>query len=499
MRILLGLILASIGLTPVRITNVSPAAGPLYGGTTVRITGSGFEAPVRVLFRTGEGEAEGIVISSSFTAVEVLSPAIDMNPEAAGRTADLVVVTRAGTPQEARTMVPAGYRFENPILGISGVSPGHAPLRGETHVEIFGDGFRQPVRVFFGSSEARLLSVGSDWIRVIAPPAERPGRVAVHVENITTGKSAVLPDGFRYVDPPAIVAVTPDRGPASGGTEVRISGGPFRAPVSVIADDVPLQVVSVSETEIVALTPPLATICTALTGELLVQSDGVLSYGPTFTYVPVIDPPAIVRTGSMVVEPGGEVEVELARAANVQFSAGGEPLEIVGHTGTTYRLRVPMNTGFPLRACITDGISGTRPGVSSRPLGIVDVDTGCRTDPADTLWLRPPQPAVCRLPPHVIVNEGCVRFPYGVRTRTITIANRDTAGTADLEISGATISGPFSIAPAHAVIAAGASATFVVTLHDENQRGRAEVVFTTNDRDQPLLRVCLTAPPRIRD
>jgi hypothetical protein len=230
-----------------------------------------------------------------------------------------------------------------------------------------------------------------------------------------------------------------------------------------------------------------------------VVSDGIPAFGPAFTYVPDTDPPAIVRTASMVVEPGGEVEVELTREANVQFDLGNELMEIVEHAGTTYRLRAPMDTGFPRRACITDGISGTRPGVSSRKFDIVDLDTGCRTENAGTIWLRPPQPVVCTLPAHAIVSDECVRFPYGVRTRTITIANRDTPGTSDLEISGTTISGPFSIAPAHAVIAAGASATFVVTLHDENQRGRAEVVFTTNDRDQPLLRVCLTAPPRIRD
>lgn len=312
------------------------------------------------------------------------------------------------------------------------------------------------------------------------------------VENVGDGTSVTAPQPFRYADPPSVHSVTPDRGPSSGGTEIVIRGEHLEAPSSVSVAGKPFHIVQASDTEIVAIAPPLATQCEELAGSVDVFSPTgwVMRTGPTFTFEAVSQAPEVSVNG--VIESGGEVDVQLARDANVRFDAVNTDakLEVVAQSGSAYRLRVAYAGGFSIWGCLTDGIYGTRPSVHAVDLRVEDVATRCSTIVKNAFWIRPPQPVVCALPPHAIVSEECVRFTRAASTQTITISNRATRGTKDLHISGATVTGPFSLSHDTATIAAGQSATFTVHLDDDGTR-TGEIVFRTDDRDRPLLRVCL--------
>jgi hypothetical protein len=385
------------------------------------------------------------------------------------------------------------------MMVLTFVAPDFAPVAGGTHATIIGEEFRAPARVFFGDAEARVLRVDSDRIEVIVPPAAAPQSVAVRVESIIDGTTVTAPRPFRYADPPAVHSVTPDRGPSSGGTEIVIRGEHFEAPLSVAVAGRHFHIVQASDTEIVAIAPPLASQCEELAGGVDVMGPtGWAPTVPTFTFEAVSAAPEVSVDG--VIESGGEVDVQLLRGAHVRFEAVGAAakLEVVAQSGSAYRLRVGYEGGFGYWPCWTDGIYGTRPSVQAVDLRVEDVDTHCSTTVKNAFWIRPPQPVICALPPQAIVSEECVRFTRAAATQTITISNRATRGTKDLHIYGATVTGPFSLSHATATIAAGQSATFTVELDDDSARA-GEIVFTTDDRDRPLLRVCLQVRAPRRD
>lgn len=149
-----------------------------------------------------------------------------------------------------------------------------SPAGGET-VSIFGQGFREPVRVEIGGVVAQVLSVTSNRVRVLTPPSTSPPAVgetqpvAVTVDNAVGSEFAAsdsLPNGFIYAnggsfEQPQIFSVTPNTGPNEGGTEVVINGSGFRSPVQVLfglsgGATVEAQVLSVTSGRIRVLSPP---------------------------------------------------------------------------------------------------------------------------------------------------------------------------------------------------------------------------------------------------
>lgn len=126
------------------------------------------------------------------------------------------------------------------------VSPAVGSPQGGDQVTIRGGGFEAPVRVLFGGTNAQVVSVSSDQIRVITPPSPGAGNeqsvVAVAVTiNVNEPEQATdtLAGGFTYspgggTEIPAVFSVTPGSGPNEGGTLVVITGEGFVAPVQVV-------------------------------------------------------------------------------------------------------------------------------------------------------------------------------------------------------------------------------------------------------------------------
>jgi len=162
-----------------------------------------------------------------------------------------------------------------PTFFLSSVSPNTGSPQGGDTVTINGGGFSDPIRATINGVAAVIQSASESQIRVSTPPllaGLAPGAtLAVNVTvtinlNEAGQASDTLADGFIYANgsggtlQPTIFSVTPASGPNEGGTQVTINGDGFEAPVAVEFGDptpfVAAQVISVTRTRIVALSPP---------------------------------------------------------------------------------------------------------------------------------------------------------------------------------------------------------------------------------------------------
>ncbi|HAK94622.1 MAG TPA: hypothetical protein DCM87_06375 [Planctomycetes bacterium] len=206
---------------PPAVASVTPARGPVSGGTAVVIEGTGFaDAPgVEVFF--GDGRATSVSVEAEGTRINATTPAA-ARP---GRV-DVKVENSFG-----EGVLAGGFTYFDPAAGevtIESVTPPHGPLAGGTLITITGTAFTYTgdLRVLLGDRELVGTEViDSQTVRGTTPPGAAPGPVNVQV--LCANGDANLPDGFTYLASMRIDAVVPDNGPVAGGTTVTISGAGF--------------------------------------------------------------------------------------------------------------------------------------------------------------------------------------------------------------------------------------------------------------------------------
>jgi hypothetical protein len=142
------------------ITSISPSSGPLAGGTSVTITGSGFTGATKVAFGGVAATSFNVVSATQITAV---SPA-----QAAG--SHYIVVTGPGGTSP--TVAAAIFTYKPPAPAITGISPSSGPAAGGTTVTITGSGFTGATRVAFGGVAATSFNVASATRITAVSPAE---------------------------------------------------------------------------------------------------------------------------------------------------------------------------------------------------------------------------------------------------------------------------------------------------------------------------------------
>ncbi|WP_182481368.1 IPT/TIG domain-containing protein [Nocardioides immobilis] len=236
------------------ITAIAPSSGPIEGGTSVVITGTGFTGATRVVFGQA-GPATSFTVDSA-TQITAISPA------SATTGARAITVTTAGGRS---AYVDAGrFTYTAPAPAITGIAPSSGPIEGGTSVVITGTGFTGATKVVFGTAgPATSFTVDSaTQITAISPPSATTGVRAITVTTVG-GPSAYVDAGrFTYTAPaPAITAIAPSSGPLSGGTTVVITGTAFTGATKVVFGQAgPATSFTVdSATRITAISPPSAT------------------------------------------------------------------------------------------------------------------------------------------------------------------------------------------------------------------------------------------------
>ncbi len=127
-------------IPPVTVTDVSPASGPLAGGTRVTITGTNLSDVTSVTI--GGRDLLATTVRSS-TRITGITPVATSHGAA-----DVVVTCRNHEPGTC-----SGCFTYNPLPTVTAVSPDSGPLTGGTHVTITGTNFVDVTSVTIGGTE----------------------------------------------------------------------------------------------------------------------------------------------------------------------------------------------------------------------------------------------------------------------------------------------------------------------------------------------------------
>jgi hypothetical protein len=217
------------------ISGVSPDTGPVSGGNTVTITGSGFKGPVVESVSFGPVNSQSPYTNTADViddnTITVSAPA----SKTAG-TVDIQLVTDAGTSN-----VSTGDQYTYFMAPeVSGISPNSGPISGGTTVTISGTNLDNATAVNFGNTPVTDISVapkcwqkgggilcnpwGPEQLQVTSP-AGSPGNTDITVTTPGGTSQVVSADEFFYNTKPTIFGVNPNNGPA--GNVVTITGEGF--------------------------------------------------------------------------------------------------------------------------------------------------------------------------------------------------------------------------------------------------------------------------------
>ncbi len=188
------------------IGTITPDAGPLAGGNSVVLTGTGFTGTTAVTF--GGTPATAFTVNSA-TQITATVPA------GSAGAAIVVVTTPGGTASGTYTYLAAPT--------VTSLSPSSGSTAGGTSVSVTGTGFTGATAVTFGATPATSFTVNSATSITAVAPA---GSGIVNVRVTTAGGTSATSAGnqFNYVAVPTVTALAPNSGPATGGTSVTLTG-----------------------------------------------------------------------------------------------------------------------------------------------------------------------------------------------------------------------------------------------------------------------------------
>jgi IPT/TIG domain len=256
------------------VSSVNPSAGPVAGGNSVTIEGTGFTGTSVVDFGTAPATGVTVVSDSELnvTAPTALPGTVDITVTTAGGTSD----TDAGD-QYTYVAVPT-------VVSLS-VTAG--PTAGGTSIVITGTGFTGTTSITFGNAPATSFVVNSATSITAISPADTAGIVDVTVAATGGTSSTSSLVQFTFIAPPpsapTITHVTPGTGSITGGTVVTITGTGFTGAVSVTFGGVPAESFTVNSDTSITATAPAGTTGSA---DVVVTGAGGPSSAATFTYEP---------------------------------------------------------------------------------------------------------------------------------------------------------------------------------------------------------------------
>jgi hypothetical protein len=195
------------------VTAVTPALGPLQGGQTVTVSGTGFTSQTRVSMG---GSVLGNVRVLGATSLQGVTPAGTAGPQ------DVVAVTEGGSATLTR-----GYEYA-PLPTLVSITPSSGSTAGGTKVTLSGSGFVTGTTATIDGKALTQVQLTDRSTLVGIVPTGTLGAKNVRVTN--PSGSATLTGAFTYVPPPLrLTHVEPALGPPAGGTRVTFKGAGFVA------------------------------------------------------------------------------------------------------------------------------------------------------------------------------------------------------------------------------------------------------------------------------
>ncbi len=235
---------------PLVVTKVMPVAGAMSGGTLVTIIGNAFVGATAVDFGATPATSFSVIGEHKLKALA---------PPGTG-TVDVTVLTPEGVSAASEA-----DRFSS--VGapptVEAISPAEVHEQGKRRVTIRGANLAGATEVHFGSAPATSFVVNGKGTEIVAgaPPATDEAVVDVTVTT-PEGTSATSPaDRLTYVlDLPIVTSISPNKGPAGGGTSVSIGGSNFIEVTSVTFGSVPATSFTVNSTGSITAISPASTV-----------------------------------------------------------------------------------------------------------------------------------------------------------------------------------------------------------------------------------------------
>ena len=291
------------------VTSLSPASGPIAGGTRVVITGTGFVMnSTTVSF--GTTAATGQTVNSATTMHATAPPGTG--------TVDVTVTTGGGT-----SATSLGDQFSYlAVPTVVSLSPIAGPSGGGTRVTITGTGFvMNSTTVSFGTTAATGQGVNSSTTMHATAPAGT-GTVDITVTTIGGTSATSLADQFSYVAAPTVVSLSAIAGPIGGGTTVVITGTGLSAASAVDFGATAATSYTVNSLTLVTATAPAGTGTVDIT-VTTIGGTSATSLADQFSYVAA---PTVVSLSAIAGPIGGGTTVVitgtgLSAASAVDFGA----------------------------------------------------------------------------------------------------------------------------------------------------------------------------------
>lgn len=454
---------------PFFIEGIEPNFGSPAGGSRVRIFGSGFDTPVRVLF--GDRAAEVLSVSNSL--IRVATPGITLPVGDTLTVAVTVTINLNDTDpddDEQSDSLPNAFTYTRGGGGEGGalipqiisLTPRQGPNEGGTRVVITGEGFADEVQVFFGSPgalvEATIEEISDNRLVVRTPSAtgfnsvNQNTIVDVQVVNLDSGLSDILMDAFQYGDANGsgifISATSPGSGPWQGGTRVTFLGSGFDDPVAVtIGSIAAADIISVTGTEIIAVSDRIdVSSCGDVTGETSVVNINTaeLAEGPPFTYrVPALSLISLsprqgfADVANQVQITANNLDEPLRVTLTVELENGGQAettdltADIISVSGNTLTVSIPPaeigTRTLPFGDCTTPGgLAGRQRLSTTGDLTVLNPVTTCEDTLSSAFTLVPRDSSCVPAPP----TASFTATPGTTDTlRVQFVADRDNADT----------------------------------------------------------------------
>ncbi|HEY6329495.1 MAG TPA: IPT/TIG domain-containing protein, partial [Blastocatellia bacterium] len=241
---------ASTSSSPPTVSSISKDSGPIAGGTSVTISGTGFVSGATVSF--GNWPATSVTVSSPTTITAT-------TPSHAAGLFDVTVTnpdTGTGTlPQSFTFIGPASLPQPKANL----IAPASGAPAGGTSVIITGSYFQPSATVTIGGVPATSVTVTNGVEITATTPAGALGSANVVVTN-PDNQTATLSGAYTYANPappPTISSLSATSGPTSGLTAVTITGTGFEYGATVTFGGSPATTMIVyNSTAMTCYTPP---------------------------------------------------------------------------------------------------------------------------------------------------------------------------------------------------------------------------------------------------
>ncbi|MEI7432975.1 MAG: IPT/TIG domain-containing protein [Methanomicrobiales archaeon] len=222
-------------------TGITPASGPISGGTPVTITGTNLFGATSVTFGGTSATSVTVVSGTSITAT---TP-----PHALG-TVNVVITTLNGTA----TGTGVFTYIAAPV--VTSVSPTSGSITGGTPVIITGTGFTGATAVSFGGTAATSFTVNSATQITATAPAHVAGTIDITVTTPSGTSATSSADIYTFTTTPTLTSISPNSGPTAGGQAVTISGTGFTGTTALTFGGTnAISFSVVSDTTITAITP----------------------------------------------------------------------------------------------------------------------------------------------------------------------------------------------------------------------------------------------------